>query len=132
VTSTDASSAKPPASSRLRIWLILVTVLAVIGILAAIPGAFFATYMAAFAADDPSAPADAAINLMFVLWGIDAGFVVLQLAGVIGGWLAYRKRRNRLSFGLSLLAIVPIALIILAFVLLVVVNTIWSLSLLRT
>jgi hypothetical protein len=50
----DAAPAKAEPSKRLRDWLIIVTILAVIGFLAAIPSTLFGTYMAAFAADDPA------------------------------------------------------------------------------
>jgi uncharacterized membrane protein len=103
---------KPPASKRLRTWLIVVTILSVVGFVAAIPAAFFGTYMSAFAADDPSAPPDAVWNFMVAVWSILAGYVALIVAGVIGGWLAYSSRRNRLSFWLSMLAAGPILLTI--------------------
>ena len=122
----DHERAQP--SKRLRTWLIIVTILSVFGFLAAIPGAFFGTYMAAFAADDPSASPDAVLNFMFAVWGIVAGYVLLIVAGVIGSWVAYRKRRNRLSFWLSLMSAVPIALTILAVVAFVVMSFVWTAS----
>jgi hypothetical protein len=116
--------------NRLRAWLIAVTVLAVLGIIAAIPGTLFGTYMAAFAADDPSASTDAVMNIMFAVWGAALCYVVLLVAGVIGSWLAFRKQRNRLAFGLSWLAAGPILLIVAAIAILFVVNTVWSAAIL--
>jgi hypothetical protein len=110
----DAAPIKAEPAERLRGWLIIVTILAVIGILAAIPSTLFGTYMAAFAADDPSAPKDAVLNIMITVWVIAAGYLVLLVAGVLGGWIAYRKRRNRLSFGLSRLAVAPILVFVAA------------------
>ena len=125
---TDLMLEKPPASKRLRTWLIIVTILSVVGFVAAIPAAFFGTYMSAFAADDPSSPPDAVWNFMVAVWSIFAGYVALIVAGVIGGWLGYRSRRNRLSFWLSMLAAGPILLTILAVVAFVVVSFVWTAS----
>ena len=116
-------------SSRLRLWLIVLTVIAVLALVAAIPAAFFAMFMAAFAADDPTAPADSAWNLMVTFGAVGVAFYVLQIAGVIGGWIAYRNRRNRLAVGLSLMAAVPVVLVIVAVIAVVVVNTVWTMSL---
>ena len=115
-------------SARLRLWLIILTVVVAVAFVAAIPAAFLAMFMGAFAADDPTAPADSAWNLMVTLWGLGVGFYVLLVAGVVGGWIAYRKRRNRLSFGLSLLAAAPIVLVLVAIVAVVLMNVIWSMS----
>lgn len=129
--STASDRTPAPPSSRLRTWLIVITILSAFGLLVSIPAAFFGTYMAAFAADDPSASPDAVWNFMVVVWGIAAGYIALIAAGVVGSWIAYRKRRSRLSFGLSLLAAVPIALVILAVVGVVLTNIIWSAIILR-
>lgn len=124
-----ASNAVTASNRRLRVWLIVVTILAGLGVLTAAPGVAFGTYMAAFAADDPSAPADAAWNMMLTVWGVGLVYVVLLLGGMIGGWTAYRKRRTRLAFGLSLLAFVPVALIILAITALSVLSAVWTAAL---
>ena len=107
-----ASQAVSTGARRQRNWMIIVTVLAVLGIAAALPGVMFGTYMAAFAADDPSASTDAVWNIMVTVWLIGLAYVLLLLIGVVGGWIAYRKRRLGLSFGLSLLTAVPIFLIL--------------------
>ena len=117
------------ASTRLRLWLIVLSVIAAIAVAAAIPAAFLAMFMSAFAADDPNAPADSALNLLVTLGAVGVGFYVLQIAGVVGGWTAYRRRRNRLAFGLSLMAAVPIVLVIVAVVAVVLLNMFWTLSL---
>ncbi|HEY5983703.1 MAG TPA: FtsX-like permease family protein [Anaerolineales bacterium] len=130
--SIDAPIASQPPSARLRTWLIIVTVLAALGLIAAIPGVLFGTYMAAFAADDPSASTDAVMNIMFTVWAIGGCYVLLLIAGVAGAWIAYRKRRNRLSFGLSLLVAVPIFLILLGLAAIVVINSVWSARILST
>jgi len=129
MTSTDASIVKPPPSKRLRTWLIIVTIISVFGFLAAIPAAFFGTYMAAFAADDPSASADDVWNFMVTVWAIVAGYIALIVAGVVGAWIAYRKRRNRLSFWISLLAAAPILLFVAAIVAVMLMNVLWTASL---
>jgi hypothetical protein len=125
---TDLMLEKPPASKRLRTWLIIITILSVFAFVAAIPAAFFGTYMAAFAADDPSAPPDAVWNFMVAVWTIFAAYVALIVAGLIGGWLGYRNRRNRLSFWFSMLAAGPILLTILAVIAFVVMSFIWTAS----
>lgn len=130
--SIDAPIASQPPSARLRTWLIIVTVLAALGLIAAIPGVLFGTYMAAFAADDPSASTDAVMNIMFTVWAIGGCYVLLLIAGVAGAWIAYRKRRNRLSFGFSLLVAVPIFLILLGLAAIVVINSVWSARILST
>jgi len=121
-----ASNAATSSAHRLRVWLIAVTVIGVLGILAAAPGVAFGTYMAAFAADDPSAPADAAWNLMLTVWGIGLAYVLLLAGGMIGGWIAFRKHRGRLAFGLSLLTFAPILLVVLAIIALFVFNAVWT------
>ena len=63
--------------------------------MAAVPGVMLGTYMAAFAADDPSASTDAVWNFMVTVWLIGLAYVVLLITGVVGGWIAYRKRRLR-------------------------------------
>jgi hypothetical protein len=123
-----ASQAVTAATRRQRVWMIVVTILAVIGILAAVPGVMFGTYMAAFAADDPKASTDAVWNFMLVVWSIGLVYVLLLIAGVVGGWIAYRKRRLGLSFGLSLLTAVPIFLIVAGILAVIVVNTVWTAS----
>jgi hypothetical protein len=125
---TDLMLEKPPASKRLRTWLIIVTILSVVASVAAIPAAFFGTYMSAFAADDPSAPPDAVWNFMVAVWSIFACYIALIVAGLIGGWLAYRNRRNRLSFWFSMLAAGPILLTILAVLAFVVMSFVWTAS----
>ena len=124
-----ASQAVSAATRRQRVWMIAVTILAVLGIVSAVPGVMFGTYMAAFAADDPNAPADAVWNFMVVVWLIGLVYVLLLIAGVVGGWIAYRKRRIGLSFGLSLLTAVPIFLILAAIVAVFVMNAVWTASL---
>ena len=124
-----ASQAVTAATRRQRVWMIIVTILAAIGLIAAVPGVMFGTYMAAFAADAPGTPADTVVNIMIGVWIAGLIYVVLLIAGVVGGWIAYRKRRIGLSFGLSLLAAVPIFLIVAGFVVLFAVNAIWTASL---
>jgi len=123
-----ASGQKEPPSKRLRVWLIVVTILSVFGLLAAIPAAFFGTYMAAFAADDPSASTDVVWKFIVTVWGLAGGYVLMIAAGVAAAWIAYRKRRNRLSFWLSLLAAIPILLIVLAVLAFVVMSFVWTAS----
>src|SRR5574340_277930 len=107
-----ASQAVTAATRRQLVWMIIVTILAVIGVLAAVPGVAFGTYMSAFAADAPGTPADTVVNLMITVWVVGILYVLLLIAGVIGGWIAYRKRRIGLSLGLSMLTAVPIFLIV--------------------
>ncbi len=99
--------------------------------MAGIPALLFATGMTAFAADDPHAPADSVWKLMVGVWSVGGVFYVLLIAGVAGGWLAYRKHRNRLSFWLSLLAAAPIVLIVLSLVGLTLVTSIWTMAVQR-
>src|SRR4030042_5693437 len=107
---SDAAQKAP--SKRLRTWLIIVAILSVFGFLIPIPATFFGPSMAAFAADDPNAQGEDVMNFMVTVWGIAAGYIALIIAGVAGGWIAYRKRRSRLSFGLSLLGALPILLFV--------------------
>ena len=125
---TSAREAKAPPSKRLRVWLIFVTAITALAFVAGVPTTLFATYMAAFAADDPSASSGAVVGLMSVVWAVAAGFYLLLMTGLSGAWIAYRKRRNRLSFGMSMLAAAPILLIVLAGAALVVVSFVWTAS----
>lgn len=124
----SSDTARAPASRRLRIWLIIVTLLAALGVVAAIPATLFGTYMSAFAADDPSASTSDVLGFMAAVWACGLGFVALLIAGVVGGWVAYRKRRSRLAFRLSLLAAGPLLIILLAVVAFVVTSFIWTAS----
>lgn len=125
---TDTPLTTRPASRRLRVWLIAVTIIAAIALVAAIPATLFGTYMSAFAADDPSASADSVLGFMVAVWAFGAGFVALLIAGVVGGWVAYRRRRSRLSFSLSLLAAVPSLLIMCGVLAVVLTSFIWTAS----
>lgn len=124
--SPAAPSGTQPPSRALRTWLIVVTIFSVFGFLAAVPAGFFGTYMAAFAADDPNASGEDVIGFMVTVWAITVAYMLLILAGVVGSWIAYRRRKPRLSFGLSLLAAVPIVLIILAVLAVVIINVVWT------
>jgi hypothetical protein len=126
-----ASQAVSAATRRQRVWMIVVTVLAVLGIVSAVPGVMFGTYMAAFAADDPSASPDAVWNIMVAVWVIGIVYVLLLIAGVVGGWIAFRKRRIGLSFGLSLLTAVPIFLVVAAILAVFVMNAMWTASVMQ-
>jgi hypothetical protein len=128
MTAPEITSSPRAASPRLRVWLIIATVLGAIGIIAAIPTVLFGTYMAAFAADDPHAAADAAWNMMLGVWGAGLGCVILIALGVAGSWIAYRSRRNRASFGFSLLAAAPVILLVLGFVVVSVISFVWTAS----
>jgi hypothetical protein len=121
-----------PPSKRLRLWLIVVTIVTVLALIAAVPSTLFATYMAAFAADDPTSTPEGVVGLMTAVWIAAAVFCALLVAGMVGSWIAYRRRRNRLSFWLSLLAFGPILLILLAVLALVVVSSVWTASILST
>jgi hypothetical protein len=125
---TSVYEVKAPPSRRLRAWLIIVSTITALAMVAGVPATLFATYMAAFAADDPSASSGAVVGMMTAVWALAAGFYVLLIAGISGAWIAYRKRRNRLSFGMSMLAAGPILLIGLAIAAVVVTSFVWTAS----
>jgi hypothetical protein len=126
-STTDVSPPGTVPTQRLRNWL-AVTILAVLGIVAAVPAVLFGTMMGGFAADDPNASADTATKLILAVWVGGLGYVLLLVAGAAGGWLAFRAGRARLSFGLSLLAAAPILLALLAVIALVLFNFLWTAS----
>jgi hypothetical protein len=126
--STSVEDAKAPPSRRLRVWLIVVSTTTGLAFVAGVPTTLFATYMAAFAADDPTASSGAVMGLMTTVWAVAAGFYILLVVGISGAWIAYRKRRNGLSFGMSLLAAAPILLIGLVAAALVVATSVWTAS----
>ncbi len=127
----EAGTPQAAPSTRLRTWLIADTILAALGCVAGIPALLFATGMTAFAADDPHTSPDSVWKLMVDVWSVGGVFYVLLIAGVAGGWIAYRKHRDRLSFGLSLLAAAPIVLVVVALTGLTLVTTIWTMALQR-
>ena len=51
-------------------------------------------------------------------WGAVSILILLLATGSVGGWVAYRRKRNRLSFRLSLVAAVPVLLLIVGVALL--------------
>ena len=53
-----------------------------------------------------------AIGLRLFGWAGVALFILLQIVGIAGSWIAYRRGRSRLSLGLSLVAVTPILLAI--------------------
>ena len=124
----SVEEAKAPPSKPLRVWLIVVSTVTALAFVAGVPATLFATYMAAFAADDPSASSGAVLGLMTVVWAVAAAFYILLIAGISGAWIAYRKRRNRLSFAMSMLAAAPILLIGLAIAAVVVTSFVWTAS----
>ena len=120
VNSGEVARAAP--SARLRLWLIILSVIVALAFVAAFPSALFATDMILFHAD-PNTPAESVWNMLGTVWAAGAGFYVLLIAGVVGGWIAHRKRRSRLSFGLSLLAAVPLVLVVAAAVTVVLLKS---------
>ena len=114
-TSSTEAAQKAPSRS-LRAWLILVSVVAVLIVgLAVIFGLLvnMDTRIEMNPNGDPLIRRDAIGTRLFAWSGI-ALFILLQAGAVIGGWEAYRKRRARLSFGLSLLTAAPAFLCALA------------------
>ena len=81
-------------------------------------------------ADDPRTTMNQLWQMVGVVWGVAGIFFALLLAGVIGGWVAYRKKRRRLSIGLSMLSVLPIAVLLLGFASLTMgsaISSLWAL-----
>ena len=105
-------------STGLRTWLILLTLAALLCSVLALVFGFLInmdTKIEMNPNGDPLVRQDA-IGFRVFAWGAVAVYLTLLVSGVFGGWIAYRKRRNRLSVGLSLLAAVPMLLLVLGFV----------------
>jgi len=129
LTNIEAAHPQSPPSKPLRTWLIVVTVVAAIAFLITLPSVVFSTAMVAgFGGDDPSSSVEDVMGLIAGLWTVSAVYILMLVSGVAGGWIAYRRRRNRLSFGLSLLAAAPIALIVLAILAVVIISFVWTAS----
>ena len=107
---SDAPAGASPRSNGLRWWLILLSIAVFFFI---VFGLLFGWAINMDTKYDLNLNADAlvrqdAVGMRIFAWSGIALFVLMLVGGVIGGWVNFRRRRNRLSFGLSLLAAVPI------------------------
>src|SRR4030042_2364888 len=109
----------PPPSKGLRWWLILLTIIAVI--------VFGRVLLCGWAVNldtmydlgplvDPQERQDAIEQRIFFWAGITL-FGLMLASGVVGGWMARRRKRDRLALRLSPLAAGPIFLCIVFFTL---------------
>jgi hypothetical protein len=108
---------RPATSGRLRRWLIALTLAAVLFSSFAVIFGFLInmdTKIEMNPRGDPIIRRDA-IGLRIFAWTTVTIYVLLLAGGVVGGWTAYSRRLNRRSFGLSLMAAVPILLLIIGF-----------------
>ena len=112
------TSTEQPASSKgLRWWLILLTIIAVIvfGLVLMFGWAVnLDTMYDVIPSADPLERQDAIEQRIFFWAGITL-FGLMLASGVVGGWMARRRKRDRLALRLSLLAAVPIFLCIVFF-----------------
>jgi uncharacterized BrkB/YihY/UPF0761 family membrane protein len=110
-------SIEKPPSKGLRTWLILLTVVVIlVALLGVIIGVLINmdTKIEMNPNGDPLVRQDA-IEFRLFAWGSIALFLLLLTAGLVGGWIAYRRRRHRTSFLLSLLTAVPVLLVTAGF-----------------
>jgi len=113
----SAKATQMATSRGLLWWLILLSMAAIV--FAGLAGIFgwlinMDTLIEMNPNGDPLVRQDA-LGMRVFFWTGVACYILLLTAGVVGAWIAYRRRRNRMSFGLSLLAAVPIALVIAVF-----------------
>jgi hypothetical protein len=111
------STSNPSAPSRLRWWLLLLTLAALFcSLLAAVFGFLINmdTKIEMNPNGDPLVRQDA-IGMRLFAWGGVAVLTLLLGAGVFGCWSAFRRRRSRLALGWSLLAAVPMFVAAAAF-----------------
>jgi hypothetical protein len=101
-----------PGANGLLAWLILLTLAALLCSMAAVGFGLLMnmdTQNEMNPNGDPSIRQDA-IGTRSLAWGTVVLFILCLSAGVGGGWMAFQRRRGRLSLGLSLLAAVPMFL----------------------
>ena len=106
-------------STRLRWWLIALTLATLLcALLAVVFGLLINmdTKLEMNPRGDPLVRQDAIFFRTFT-WGGVGLFILLLAAGIVGAWRAYARGRSRRSFGLSLLAAVPMVLFIAFFTL---------------
>jgi hypothetical protein len=114
-----------PEFKGLHWWLILLTVIALLCSMAAVGFGLLInmdTRIEMNPNGDPLLRQDA-IGTRLSAWGTIVVFILLLCAGVAGGWLAFQRRRPRLSLGLSLLAGVPMFLAAALFLFFVVTGS---------
>jgi len=110
------SAASAPGAA-LRWWLIAVTLAAALSVgLSLIFGWLINldTQIEVSQTADSLVQANAAGFRAFAWIGI-ATFVVLMTSGVAGAWMAFRRGRSRLSFGISWLAAGPMLALVILF-----------------
>jgi hypothetical protein len=111
---TDGTEIPPEAPSKaLRAWLAALSFMApVVACGSVIMGwlVLMDTQIEMNPHGDPLVRQDA-LGFRIFAWGGINLVILLLAAGTFGGWSAYRHGRGRRSFGLSLLATVPILLI---------------------
>ena len=115
----------PGRPGQLFVWLILLTLAALMCTLLALIFGWLVnmdTLIEMNPHGDPLVRQDAMGMRMFTWSGV-AVFMLLLAAGIVGGWVAYQRRRHRLSLGLSLLAGVPMFLAAALFLFLVVTGS---------
>jgi magnesium-transporting ATPase (P-type) len=113
--SSDTVQAAQPTG--LRLWLIGVSVLAVMMIAAFLLFGWAVNMdtMYDMSPRDPLVRQDA-IEKRIVFWVGITILSLLQAAAMVAGWRAFARRRTRLAFGLSLLVAVPAFLCLAAIV----------------
>ena len=105
-----------PAPAGLRRWLMLLSLAsAILAVAAVIFGLLvnLDTRIEMNPIGDPLVRQDA-VGFRLFAWGGIALFIALLATGVAGSWIAYARRRIRLSLGLSFIAAAPMVLICLA------------------
>jgi hypothetical protein len=118
------ASAPPTPAKGLRWWLLFLTVVAVVvfGLVLMFGWAVNLDTMYDLSPVKDAAVRQDAIEKRIVFWVGITLFGLFLAAGVIGGWRASLRQKNRLAFRLSLLAAVPIVICMVLFAVAVVLG----------
>jgi len=108
-----------PPSKVLRAWLVFLSIVAVIVFILILLFGWAVNLDTMYDVIPSADPLErqGAIEQRIVFWSGIVVFGLFLAAGVVGGWMARARQRNRLAVRLSLLAAVPIVLCIAAFTL---------------
>ena len=113
---TSANPSRSAPSKSLRVWLILMTIGSVLVLLLTAAAAILGSVVPFFGFDRSDFTWSQFFTMQGLVWGLAVGMAVFLLVGVVGGWLAFRARRNGVSLALSLLALLPLALCLVGIV----------------
>ena len=97
----DTSKPATPARRRVRIWLIVETMLCIPAVLLGAVAALMSPMMF----DAPGSTSEPQVVMLF--WSA-ISFPFVCIFAVVSAWIAFARRSERMAMGLSLLPVIPV------------------------